>query len=44
MHTAITCLVLAARRHGVHTTVERVVHDYALKDEPDTRGGGRRYR
>ncbi len=37
MHTAITCLVLAARRHGIHTTVERVVHDYGLKDEPDTR-------
>lgn len=37
MHTAIACLVLAARRHGVHTTIERLVHDYALKQEPDTR-------
>lgn len=36
MHTAITCLVLTARRHGVHTTVERVTHDYALTEEPDT--------
>lgn len=36
MHTAITCLVLAARRHGVHTTVERITHDYALKEEPET--------
>jgi len=34
MHTAITCFVLTARRHGVHTTVERVVHDYAIQDEP----------
>ena len=37
MNTAVTCLVLAARRHGVHTTVERVVHDYALTEEPETR-------
>jgi len=36
MNTAITCLVLAARRHGVHTTVERVVHDFALTSEPDS--------
>jgi ATP-binding cassette, subfamily B, bacterial HlyB/CyaB len=36
MNTAITCLVLAARRHGVHTTVERVVHDFAVTGEPDT--------
>jgi len=34
MHTAITCFVLTARRHGVHTTVERLVHDYALTEEP----------
>lgn len=37
MNTAITCLVLTARRLGIHTTVERVVHDNALTDEPDTR-------
>lgn len=37
MHTAITCLVLTARRHGVHTTVERITHDYALTEEPETR-------
>lgn len=37
MNTAITCLVLTARRHGVHTTVERVVHDYALTEEPETK-------
>ena len=37
MNTAITCLVLAARRHGVHTTVERVTHDYALTEEPGVR-------
>ncbi|NQU57821.1 MAG: peptidase domain-containing ABC transporter, partial [Rhodospirillales bacterium] len=37
MHTAITCLILTARRHGIHTTVERVTHDYALTEEPETR-------
>lgn len=37
MHTAITCLTLTARRHGIHTTVERVAHDYALTEEPETR-------
>jgi ATP-binding cassette, subfamily B, bacterial HlyB/CyaB len=33
-NTAITCLVLVGRRHGVHTTLERVVHDNALTEEP----------
>lgn len=37
MHTAITCLVLTARRHGIHTSVERVTHDYALTEEPETK-------
>ncbi len=37
MNTAITCLVLVGRRHGTHTTVERVVHDYALTAEPEPR-------
>lgn len=37
MSSAIKCLVLAARRHGVDTTVERVVHDYAIDGEPDSR-------
>lgn len=36
-NTAITCLVLVGRRHGVHTTAERVVHDYALTEEPEPR-------
>jgi len=37
LSSAIKCLVLAARRHGVDTTVERVVHDYAIDGEPDSR-------
>lgn len=36
-NTAITCLVLVGRRHDVHTTTERVVHDYALTEEPEPR-------
>ncbi|MBL6958882.1 MAG: peptidase domain-containing ABC transporter [Rhodospirillales bacterium] len=28
---------MTARRHGVHTTVERITHDYALTEEPETR-------
>ncbi len=34
MLTAVQCLALVARRHGVDTTPERLAHDYALSDEP----------
>lgn len=34
MLTAVQCLALVARRHGVDTTPERLAHDYALTDEP----------
>lgn len=36
MHTAIQCLALLARRHGVDTTPERIVHDYAVGEDLDT--------
>jgi ATP-binding cassette subfamily B protein len=34
VHTAIQCLALLARRHGVDVTPERLTHDYALTAEP----------
>jgi len=36
LHTLIKCLVLVGRQHGVDLTVERLVHDYALEEEPDS--------
>lgn len=34
-HTAMQCLVLVARHHGVDLSVEGLVHEYALESEPD---------
>ena len=36
MHTAIKCLILVGRHHGVDLTVDRLVHDYAVEGEFDT--------
>ncbi|MEM7404338.1 MAG: peptidase domain-containing ABC transporter [Pseudomonadota bacterium] len=36
MHTALQCLALLARRHGVDTTPERLQHDYAVGDTVST--------
>lgn len=36
MKTAIQCLSLVARQHGVDMTVDRAVHDYVITEEPDT--------
>ena len=37
MQTAIKCLALLARRHGVDTSPERLMHDYAVTEEPSER-------
>ena len=36
MFTALQCLALLARRHGVDTTPERLAHDYAVNEAPST--------
>ena len=32
-HTALKCLALIGRHHGVDMSVERMIHDYSLEDE-----------
>ena len=34
MHTSLQCLALVARHHGVDLSPERLMHDYAIGDEP----------
>ena len=37
-HTAVQCLVNVAMHHGISTSAERLIHDYALTaEEPDDR-------
>ncbi len=36
MHTSLQCLALVARHHGIDLAPERLVHDYAVGDEPVT--------
>ncbi|MBP1887286.1 peptidase domain-containing ABC transporter [Sinorhizobium mexicanum] len=33
-HTSLQCLVLVARHHGIDLSPERLLHDYALGDQP----------
>ncbi|ASY65928.1 putative secretion ATP-binding protein (plasmid) [Sinorhizobium sojae CCBAU 05684] len=35
-HTSLQCLVLVARHHGIDLSPERLLHDYALDDQPVT--------
>jgi len=35
-HTSLQCLALVARHHGVDLSPERLVHDYAVGEEPVT--------
>src|SRR5690606_4681919 len=34
IHTILQCLALVARHHGVDLSPERLMHDYAIGDEP----------
>ncbi|KAB0680369.1 peptidase domain-containing ABC transporter [Aureimonas leprariae] len=34
VHTNLHCLALVARHHGVDLSAERLLHDYAVEDEP----------
>lgn len=36
-YTSLQCLALVARQHGIDLSPERLVHDYALGDQPVTR-------
>ncbi len=37
-HTAVKCLALVGRHHGVDMSVERLIHDYSLEEsEPNSR-------
>ena len=36
IHTGVQCLALVARHHGIDLAPERLVHDYAIGDQPVT--------